>query len=137
VSNPVRTQPCEFCPYRRDTPSGVWSAEEYEKLRDYDKPTGEQPFATFQCHATPDFYCHGWAVVHGAQEGPHALLAFRIWPPTGNVIPDPAVPLFGSGGEAADHGERDIDNPDPAAFRAVVKLMNRYERLHGAGDDDE
>lgn len=27
-----RTEPCETCPYRRDVPSGVWSADEYRKL---------------------------------------------------------------------------------------------------------
>lgn len=28
-----RKTPCASCPYRKDVPSGVWEASEYEKLR--------------------------------------------------------------------------------------------------------
>lgn len=123
----VRSQPCTYCPYRRDVPSGVWSAHEYDKLVEYDKPTWDQPAATFGCHATPEFLCHGWAVVHSNRTDEFALLALRIWPV--ESIPEPAVPLFASGTEAAEHGMRDIETPSDEAFDAVGNLMSRYERL--------
>lgn len=128
MSHKVRTQPCTYCPYRCDVPSGVWVAEEYEKLAEYDEETGTQPIATFQCHSTPDLYCHGWAVVHGAQQGEYDLLAFRFSPPVGG-IPAAAVPLFASGTEACEHGLRDIDEPGEAARIAQVELLDRYARL--------
>ncbi|WP_336794377.1 DUF6283 family protein [Gordonia malaquae] len=49
VTSPA-PRPCESCPYRRDVPSGVWAESEYEKLRAYDAPTGEQPVRLFLCH---------------------------------------------------------------------------------------
>lgn len=123
----VRSQPCSACPYRQDVPSGVWSAHEYDKLRDYDKPTGEQPFEAFACHATPEHLCHGWAVVHTTRGNEYDLLALRIhgYPD----IPDAGVPLFASGNEAADHGQADIEQPSEEAIAAVEKLSRKYDRL--------
>ena len=84
-------------------------AVEYEKLRDYDEPTGYQPFAVFACHATPEHLCHGWAVVHSNRGHEYDLLALRLH---GNPsIPEAAVPLFDSGNEAADHGQADNEAP--------------------------
>jgi hypothetical protein len=124
----IRSMPCEACPYRRDVPSGLWAKHEYEKLRGYDNATAYQPPGPFSCHATPEFHCHGWAVVHGRQTGEHDLLAFRMYPPEGE-IPPPGVPLFESGNEAADHGERDIENPGPEAIAVVDRLTRKYDRL--------
>ena len=126
-------RPCESCPYRRDVPSGVWSAEEYEKLRGYDEPMWAQPCAVFQCHQTgrddrDGRLCAGWVGVHGDE-----LLILRIGVARGHV--DPAVwdystdvPLFGSGTEAAEHGERDIEHPSGKATAMVAKIL--------AGRDD-
>ena len=124
----VRDMPCSACPYRQDAPSGIWAQHEYDKLREYDAPTGDQPIATFACHATPDHHCHGWAVVHTNRGHEFDLLALRVWPIQGR-IPEAGVPLFASGNEAADHGERDIDNPSDDAKNAVARLMRKYERL--------
>ena len=126
----IRSESCMACPYRRDVPSGVWSATDYDKLPDYDKPTGEQPWAPFGCHATPEFYCHGWAVVHSRQPYDHEPLAFRlagINPETD--IPPEGTPLFSSGAEAAEHGKRDIEHPSDEARAVVARLMDKYERL--------
>lgn len=127
MTGEVRSMPCSSCPYRRDVPSGVWAFEEYEKLRDYDAPTGSQPFAEFGCHATPTALCHGWAVVHSNRGREFELLALRLhgYPP----IPPPGVPLFGSGEEAADHGQRDIERPTEEATTTVDRLLRKYERL--------
>ena len=124
----VRPSPCEACPYRRDVPSGLWARQEYEKLRAYDAETPQQPMATFACHATPQAYCHGWAVVHMTRGHDRELLALRVWPPEGG-LPEPVVPLFASGTEAADHGERDIDDPSGEALRAMSRLVAKHPRL--------
>jgi hypothetical protein len=44
------SNPCGSCPYRRDVPSGVWDAAEYEKLPRYDGPMADQPARLFLCH---------------------------------------------------------------------------------------
>ena len=123
----VRSQPCSACPYRCDVPSGIWSYEEYEKLRGYDEITPEQPLATFHCHATPESLCHGWAVVHTSRGSEYDLLALRIWP-TG-PIPEAGVELFPSGNEAADHGQAEIATPSAAATETVDRLVRKYPRL--------
>jgi hypothetical protein len=121
--------PCSSCPYRRDVPSGVWAAHEYDKLRDYDAPTCEQPFSVFACHATPEHYCHGWAVVHTNRGNEYDLIALRVARDGYPAIPEAGVPLFDSGNEAADHGQADILEPTPEAKGTVAKLMRKYERL--------
>ena len=123
----VRSQPCTACPYRKDVPSGVWAQHEYDKLRDYDLPTGEQPMAVFACHATPEHLCHGWAVCHTTRGNEYDLLALRLhgYPD----IPEAGVSLFASGNEAADHGQADVDDPSDEAIEAVSRLIRKYERL--------
>lgn len=129
----VKVRPCSFCPYRQDVPSGIWAKHEYEKLVMYDEPTASQPLATFACHDTPDVHCHGWAVVHSNRGNEYQLLALRM---TGTRrVPEPAVPLFGSGREAYEHGVRDLANPSDEAIQAIEKLMRHHERLRY--DDDE
>src|SRR5262245_5487003 len=105
----IRSMPCSACPYRRDVPSGLWAAHEYDKLIDYDEITPNQPFAVFACHATPEHLCHGWAVCHTSRGNEYDLLALRIW--GSGPIPEAGVPLFASGAEAAEHGKRDIEEP--------------------------
>lgn len=124
----VRSMPCEACPYRRDVASGVWAAHEYEKLREYDEGTSQQPMASFACHATPDHHCHGWAVVHSNRGHEYELLALRIWAPDGG-IPEPGVPLFSSGNEAANHGQADVDTPAPDAVSTIQRLLRKHDRL--------
>jgi hypothetical protein len=106
----------------------VWSYQEYQKLRDYDEITPLQPMATFACHATPDHHCHGWAVCHTNRGNEYDLIALRIWPPEGE-IPEAAVPLFASGNEAADHGQRDVTAPSREAVETADRLVRKYERL--------
>jgi Family of unknown function (DUF6283) len=129
----IRSQPCLACPYRQDVPSGVWAHEEYEKLRDYDEPTHAQPISTFACHATPEHLCHGWAVVHTSRGHEYDLLALRFWP--SGPIPKAAVPLFASGNEAADHGQKDIETPSAAATETVDRLVRKYPRFRTTEGD--
>lgn len=127
----VRSQPCAACPYRRDVPSGVWADHEYDKLVGYDLPTGMQPPMTFGCHATPEHYCHGWAVVHSNRGHGNELLALRLASFGGDevVIPEAGVPLFSSGAEAAEHGKAEIEEPGEEACETIDRLGRKYARL--------
>lgn len=133
----IRPEPCSSCPYRRDVPSGLWAWDEYEKLRDYDAPTAQQPPQAFGCHATPEAYCCGWAVAHtrrGTQaHHPFDLFALCLAASTGEwdcAMPETRTPLFATGNEAADHGQRDIEKPSLEAQAAVSRLMRKYPRLN-------
>jgi uncharacterized protein DUF6283 len=109
-------------------------------LRRYDRPTGEQPSGIWLCHVTGTAdeahrVCAGWA---GWHDGDH-LLAIRVAVITETISPDTAqrvidytspTPLFASGAEAADHGERDLVSPSLAALRA----MDKIERCRSAVD---
>lgn len=67
--------PCGTCPYRRDVPSGVWAAEEYDKLPGYDGDVPDQlragAMGLFMCHQRDGCLCGGWLMAHG----PDNLLA--------------------------------------------------------------
>ncbi len=129
---PPTPRPCASCPYRREVPSGVWSKDEYEKLREYDRPFIEQPPGVFLCHQTDldnprKRVCGGWVGTHHDDE----LLALRLAVPQGvmsletlHEIRDytPDVELFASGTEAADHGMEDIEWPGEDAARMIEKI---------------
>lgn len=119
----VRSAPCGACPYRCDVPPGVWHHDEYDKLRLYDEVTAYQPPEAFSCHATPDGLCHGWAVVHSNRGHEFELLALRLKP---TPVPAPIVALFGSGNDAADHGQ---STPNAAAEDVASRLLRKYPRL--------
>jgi len=95
----------------------VWHADEYEKLRAYDEETFNQPFATFACHESPKAHCCGWAQCHGDK-----LLSLRLagYP----EIPEITAPIHASGNDAANFGQRDIENPSREA-RAAMRILDR------------
>lgn len=111
-------RPCGSCPYQRDVPSGVWAAEEYAKLPEYDRPMADQPVGVFLCHRQDGRVCGGWAAVHDMEE----CLAVRLAAVRGTLA-DPAavleyatdVELWASGAEAAEHGLREIAAPGDEA----------------------
>lgn len=128
---PPAPRPCSSCPYRRDVPSGVWAASEYDKLRAFDAPTMHQPPAVFLCHQRgrddADRVCAGWA---GTHDGAH-LLALRVAAVEGQMSPEDVdatidyvspVPLFGSGAEAAVHGQAEIAVPGERAVETMAKI---------------
>ncbi|MFF2618525.1 DUF6283 family protein [Kitasatospora sp. NPDC058046] len=132
TTRPPAPRPCDSCPYRRDVPSGIWAAEEYEKLRAYDAPTPHQPTAVFRCHqndadSQAGRVCAGWAGCHGeALLAPRiALVSAAMDGPTFEAVVtyESPVPLFSSGAEAADHGQADMDRPGPEADRLVDKIV--------------
>lgn len=136
IHGPAR-KPCTTCPYRRDVASGVWDEQEYEKLRDYDGPTWEQPEEVWICHtsAAPTSelrLCAGWC---GCHDGEH-LLALRVAEAHRTLMPEvikaaiqymSPVSLFDSGNEAADHGMADYQQPGREAIEAIAKVR----RLRG------
>jgi hypothetical protein len=128
MTQPIRSESCTACPYRRDVPSGVWAAHEYDKLAEYDGETHEQPMGAFMCHATPENLCHGWVVVHGRQDHAHEPIAFRMWGIDPSTVEE-HTPLFSSGTEACEHGKRDIEHPSDEAREVVARLQGKYERL--------
>lgn len=126
-------RPCESCPYRKDVESGIWAHEEYEKLRAYDQDTVYQPLAVFQCHQADSGsdrsrMCAGWVGCHGDD-----LLALRLHGvKTGDYSAmeyTTPVPLFSSGNEAADHGQREIDSPSDEASRKIEKIKKVRKNL--------
>lgn len=121
----VAKAPCKSCPYRRDVPSGVWAANEYDKLPGYDGSIVEQALnggsALFLCHQQDGCLCAGWLATHGPDE----LLALRLH--HREVKPEvfayvSPVPVFASGQEAADHGRAEIERPGPRAKRTIDRL---------------
>ncbi|WP_063131658.1 DUF6283 family protein [Nocardia fusca] len=135
---PPAPRPCTACPYRQDVPGAVWHADEYDKLREYDKHTALQPGRLFQCHvADADSenrrLCAGWCGCHGEE-----LLALRLALLDGRISAatyqqaanyQSPTPLFSSGTEAADHGQADIDRPSPEALRAMDKISRARSDL--------
>lgn len=125
-------RPCESCPYRKDVPSGVWSASEYRKLLDYDLETHHQPMMPFQCHqngadSEKSQLCAGWVACHGER-----LMALRLGVAMERIDAsvmeyETDVPVFLSGADAASHGMRDIMNPGPEARALAEKIASRRE----------
>jgi len=125
--------PCGTCPYRRDVPSGVWAEEEYAKLPEYDKPTGEQPLGLFHCHQQDGRLCAGWVGCHDMDNA----LSIRMAQSLGWIEPDVIetvldygtdVPLWASGAEAAEHGLREVDEPSWEARRKIDVLIRKAAR---------
>jgi len=125
-------RPCGSCPYRRDVPSGVWAAEEYEKLPPYDAPTMCQPKGVFLCHQGSGRACAGWVAVHDMEHSLALRLAVAAGPvedAAAFVEYETETPLFASGAEAAAHGLAGVLAPDEAAVRVIGRL--RRKRSHG------
>lgn len=115
--------PCSTCPYRRDTPPGVWAREEYEKLPAFDE---QWTVSTFLCHngAKPNnTVCRGWLEVHDQNIGVR-MASFKIVWTAANKRPT-SVPLYASGKQARDFGLRGIGKPSTKARAAIAKLVAR------------
>lgn len=122
-----RKNPCASCPYRKNVPSGVWDASEYQKLPGYDGETYEQEaVATFMCHQQDGCVCSGWL----AHRDPEEMLAVRLGLIRGDLDPrcldyTTDVPLFESGAEAAAHGMKQFSNPRDDAVAVINKITRK------------
>jgi hypothetical protein len=137
----VPEKACGTCPYRRDTPSGVWSAEEYEKLREYDR---EFPpaLAVFWCHqynATGrPTVCRGWLSTHRDHPAVRLGLALGALNPEDVAgIGEESDTYYGTGTEACEAGLRDIENPSDAARKKVMDLIRRGAGRYEDEDEDD
>jgi hypothetical protein len=125
--------PCASCPYRKDVPSGIWAAMEYDKLLSYDGEMFEQVMkgglSRFDCHQNDGKLCAGWVGCHG----PGNLLALRILWLDGRLDPSvldyqSPVPLWASGAEASAHGKRSINRPGVRAHDMIDRLVRKRKR---------
>lgn len=136
MSDTPRKTPCASCPYRRDVPSGIWSAKDYDKLPAYDGDATSQALSPggmqlFGCHQSDGHLCSGWV----AHRDPRDLLALKVGFAMGKVDASvftytTDVPLFASGAEAGAHGKAGIQNPDIEA-RLTVGKITKVRRARG------
>ena len=117
--------PCSSCPYRLDTPAGVWHPDEYEKLREYDDNSS---LATFLCHQSfeigKDTVCRGWLSVHC--ESVAARLAVMRGDVTAEQLyAEVQVALYATGNQAADAGMRGVKRPSKQARKVIRRLSKR------------
>lgn len=134
----TQARPCDACPYRRDTPPGIWAREEYERLlvNDSDPMRG----ATYGCHlntarpADDAQPCAGWLADQKRRGTPSIQLRMvLITTPDAMAlyekIDDAAPNLYGSIAEmvAANVGRR-FPNQVAKARRLIAKLERRAKR---------
>lgn len=123
-------RPCGSCPYRCDTPSGVWDDSEYEKLPRFDGETWAQDPSVFLCHQQDGRLCAGWVAVHDMAESfglRVAVLSGLVSEETMNACIDYTtdVPLYGSGQEAYEAGIRGVDMPTSKAIKIIEKIERK------------
>lgn len=132
IINGPAVGPCGSCPYRLDVPSGVWTADEYEKLPPYDNETPYQPPNVFLCHQKDGRVCAGWAGCHDGTQ----LLSLRLACMTGAMSREVAeevidyrspVELHPSGTAAAEFGLLEVDDPGPEALELMAALVRKRE----------
>lgn len=129
---PCASIPCGSCPYRRDTPPGIWDAAEYERLRDFaDKPNGIPSLGVFLCHQSPfsrsNAVCRGWLSVE--RESIAVRLALIKGIVTQNQVEaEVRVPLYTTGAEAAAAGLAGVEAPGRAAQRVIRRLIEKKAR---------
>jgi len=132
--------PCGSCPYRTDTPSGLWAAVEYDKLPTYDDP-GNLGGAFF-CHQQDGRLCAGWVACHDMDNSIPLRLAVAF----GTLSVEAAqaardyttdVPVFASGKEAAEHGKARIKNPPAKARTMAGRIADKRDDLRWVAPDED
>lgn len=128
----VAPRPCNTCPYRRDTPAGIWHPDEYRKLPAYDRdPVVVGELAVFHCHQETatgvESVCVGWLGCHG-----YDAMAVRLALATGTLTPGDleraercGVELYASGTEACAAGLAGVPDPDEDAQAAMRRLVRK------------
>jgi Family of unknown function (DUF6283) len=132
---PPADKPCPSCPYRRDVPSGVWAAEEYDKLPGYDGDTMSQRPAVFLCHQLTGRVCAGWAGSHDMGESLALRVAACAGTMTGEAIEatldyTSPVALFASGAEACAHGLAELTSPSREAVEVGRRITRKRQYAH-------
>lgn len=123
-------RPCGSCPYRTDTPSGVWERREYEKLPRFDGETWEQDPSIFMCHQQDGRLCAGWVGCHDMLNS----FGLRVATAMGHITQEVAdacinyttdVGLYATGAEACEAGLREVEAPSSSAVKTIQKLTKR------------
>lgn len=89
-------RPCAECPWRRDTPTGQFSADRYAALANTSGAPGAEAFLDapmFACHKTAEGQeqaCAGWLAVAGVHH-----LGVRLAVATGRLAPETLSPAPG------------------------------------------
>ena len=121
----VADNPCPTCPYRKDTPPGVWHESEYKKLPAYDT---NEAFETFLCHYSPTIdrnaVCRGWLSVH------RESVAARLACINGSITPDQlyaevSAELYPDGATACAAGLKGVNKPSRAARRKIESISKQ------------
>lgn len=129
----VLPQACNTCPYRKDTPPGIWDTSEYLKLPAYDD-RNRMDLGVFHCHNQAQgevgTVCRGWLSVHG--DG----LVVRLAVITGLIRPgdvpyDVEPGLYPSGAAACRAGLAGVPRPSKAARKEINKLVIRDRKRAG------
>lgn len=125
--------PCGSCPYRKDVPSAIWDASEYQKLPSYDLDTMRQPLSVFLCHQQNETICAGWCGTHDMANNlgiRFALTRGQVDEATADACFDYSTdtPLFKSGADAYRHGMRDIAKPSSKAIAKQTLIINKRKR---------
>lgn len=118
--------PCATCPYRRDTPPGIWHASEYRKLPDFDPDARTPSYAVFHCHQEnltgKATLCRGWVAVHGFRSIAVRLAEVRGLISVAEVERPCPVPLYASGAEACAAGLKGVRRPSAKARQKINKM---------------
>jgi hypothetical protein len=69
------TRPCQFCPYRTDTPVQIWAKEEFETVLEKD---ADELGASFLCHKQNGSICVGFVMEQLQRDMPSLILRFDI-----------------------------------------------------------
>lgn len=131
--------PCSSCPYRCDTPPGIWHPDEYRRLPAYDVDVADDPplalgLGVFLCHHANGAVCAGWLAVHGDHVAARLAVARGELPPP-YTWPTPTVEVYPTSTAAADaglvEGEQSIE-----AFRAAARILTRRHTRPLRSTDD-
>lgn len=127
----VDARPCSSCPYACATPPGVWVAEEYERLPNWDEGHYPPEAGIFLCHHSTlgkkETVCRGWLSVAADS------IAVRLAMMDGKITPEQAyaevdVDLYATGQEACDAGLAGVEHPDAAAQKVIDKIIRKKTR---------
>ena len=122
----VAPRPCNTCPYRVDTPAGIWHPEEYAKLAAYDRDP--LLLAVFRCHQQTatgvPTACRGWLTVHSETVAVRLTVARRQVTPE-QVYAEPEVELYETGVKACVAGMRGVRRPSSEARKVMAKLVDK------------
>ena len=122
-------RPCENCPFKREAPRGVWTADHYTMLQGLcEKHTSPSNMGTFACHDT-------------RPEGTHACAGWVLWQQE-HCFPSLGIRLAMSLGhctardiEALDHEVEiftDVDELAEVNLAAIEALAEGYGACEGS-----